>query len=104
MLQPSIDQLSELTNEACKQARVFTCAITVIIMSSVSDDSKKEQLMDIVAGVQSSRINDQRANFPGLNRQEVVNRLLTQRDGNGIPDDNFFDQLMRCQVRIILFI
>ena len=57
--------------------------------------------MDIVAGVQSSQINDQRASFPGLNRgSAVVSQLLNQTASNrdGVPNDNFFDQLMRCQV------
>ncbi|XP_067940702.1 G-protein-signaling modulator 2-like [Watersipora subatra] len=64
------------------------------------DHTKKEQLMDIVAGVQGSRINDQRANFPGLrNRRDVMSHLLSEQagQGDGVPDDNFFDQLMRCQ-------
>lgn len=76
---------------------------------SPSDHNRKEQLMDIVAGVQASRINDQRASFPALagrppgDRNSVVSQLLSQTDGGGggsgqIPDDNFFDQLMRCQV------
>ena len=73
-------------------------------LSCISEHTKKEQLMDIVAGVQGSRINDQRANFPGLrNRREVMSQLLSDRSagqGDGVPDDNFFDQLMRCQVSI----
>ncbi|KAF6022583.1 GPSM2 [Bugula neritina] len=66
------------------------------------EDTKKEQLMDIVAGVQGSRINDQRANFPGLrgNQRNVMSQLLSEGTagrGGDVPDDNFFDQLMRCQ-------
>lgn len=70
------------------------------------EHTKKEQLMDIVAGVQGSRINDQRANFPGLHnrRRDVMSQLLSERSqgqGDGVPDDNFFDQLMRCQVSAV---
>jgi len=65
--------------------------------------------MDIVAGVQGSRINDQRANFPGLrgNQRNVMSQLLSEGTagrGGDVPDDNFFDQLMRCQVRSPLFV
>ena len=67
------------------------------------DHTKKEQLMDMVAGVQGSRIDDQRANFPGLrgggatrppDSRQLVSRLLQTDPG----EDGFFDQLMRCQV------
>ena len=57
-----------------------------------------EKLMDMVAGFQSSRMNDQRASlptFPGLNSTEVIGQLVETNKG---PDDNFFEMLMRCQV------
>lgn len=59
-----------------------------------------EELMDMVAGVQASRMNDQRASlptFPGLNSGAVINQLLTNRQDNQVPDDSFFEMLMRCQ-------
>lgn len=59
-----------------------------------------EELMDMVAGVQGSRMNDQRASlptFPGLNSGAVINQLLTNRQDNQVPDDSFFEMLMRCQ-------
>ena len=59
----------------------------------------------MVAGIQGSRMNDQRAHlpeFPGLNNQEaVIGPLLNNRQpenrGNNL-DDQFFEMLMRCQV------
>ncbi|KAL3870314.1 hypothetical protein ACJMK2_038390 [Sinanodonta woodiana] len=59
-----------------------------------------EEFLDMVAGIQGSRMNDQRANlpqFPGLNSQAVINQYLKQRKDEDIPDDSFFEMLMRCQ-------
>ncbi|XP_064649370.1 G-protein-signaling modulator 2-like [Lineus longissimus] len=58
----------------------------------------KEEFLDMVAGLQSQRMNDQRANlpqFPGLHQSQAVRELL-QKQGT-IPDDSFFEMLMRCQ-------
>ena len=55
----------------------------------------------MVAGFQVSRMNDQRASlpsFPGLNSGDVINQLLTSSTDREIPDDSFFEMLMRCQV------
>jgi len=55
----------------------------------------------MVAGIQGSRMNDQRASlpqFPGLNSQAVINQYLRQRNVQDVPDDNFFEMLMRSQV------
>lgn len=89
--------------------------------SPESDESKdirlmsspaSEKLMDMVAGFQASRMNDQRASlptFPGLTSQAVIGQLLESSSGAGadgaggddnsrkMPDDNFFEMLMRCQ-------
>ncbi|BFZ20040.1 hypothetical protein BsWGS_23079 [Bradybaena similaris] len=59
-----------------------------------------EKLMDMVAGFQASRMNDQRASlpsFPGLTSQEVIGQLLNSEEKLLFPDDNFFEMLMRCQ-------
>ncbi|XP_052221182.1 G-protein-signaling modulator 2-like [Dreissena polymorpha] len=45
-------------------------------------------------------MNDQRASlpqFPGLNSQAVINQYLRERNVNDVPDDSFFEMLMRCQ-------
>jgi hypothetical protein len=54
----------------------------------------------MVAGIQSSRMNDQRAElprYPGLNSQDVINQYLHNQPTEE-PDDAFFEMLMRCQV------
>lgn len=58
----------------------------------------------MVAGIQSSRMNDQRAElprYPGLNSQEVITQYLHNQPTEE-PDDAFFEMLMRCQVIIQL--
>ena len=57
----------------------------------------------MVAGIQGSRMNDQRAampKFPGLhNSQEVLDQLMTNKSDEATHlDDGFFEMLMRCQV------
>ena len=58
----------------------------------------------MVAGIQGSRMDDQRAdfNFPGLNNSdEVIGRIRSRQEQNNenMDDyDNFFDMLMKCQV------
>eukprot|EP00095_Tigriopus_kingsejongensis_P004284 snap_masked-scaffold2020_size22516-processed-gene-0.3 protein:Tk04284 transcript:snap_masked-scaffold2020_size22516-processed-gene-0.3-mRNA-1 annotation:"hypothetical protein DAPPUDRAFT_22062" len=67
-------------------------------------DSGKDELLDMIAGVQGSRMNEQRAtvNFlPGLTKSkqpEILQRLsvATNNDEN-FPDENFFEMLMKCQ-------
>lgn len=66
-----------------------------------------EELLDMVAGFQGSRMNDQRASlpsFPGLNSGDVINQLLTSGQDSQVPDDSFFEMLMRCQVNMILLV
>lgn len=58
------------------------------------------EFLDMIAGIQGSRMNDQRATlpqFPGLNSQAVINQYLRSRMDEDVPDDNFFEMLMRCQ-------
>ena len=59
----------------------------------------------MVAGFQAPRMNDQRASlpsFPGLNSQEVIGQLLGSEEQKPVPDDSFFEQIMRCQVNYLL--
>lgn len=63
-----------------------------------------EEFLDMVAGIQSSRMNDQRAElprYPGLNSQEVITQYLHNQPTEE-PDDAFFEMLMHCQVIIQL--
>ncbi|XP_063865896.1 G-protein-signaling modulator 2-like isoform X5 [Scylla paramamosain] len=61
-----------------------------------------EELMESIAGMQSRRMDEQRASLPqlpGLNNQQVILQRLSvaASDSTPLPDDNFFDMLMRCQ-------
>ncbi|GAB6022008.1 G-protein-signaling modulator 2 [Chamberlinius hualienensis] len=70
--------------------------------TSSSNDSSlrvKEELLDLIAGMQSKRLDEQRASLPGLNNNppgppSFLQRLSTD---SSLPDDSFFDMLMRCQ-------
>lgn len=67
--------------------------------------SGSEEFLDMVAGIQSSRMNDQRAElprYPGLNSQEVITQYLHNQPTEE-PDDAFFEMLMRCQVQLTAF-
>jgi G-protein signaling modulator 2 len=58
----------------------------------------------MVAGIQGSRMNDQRAvlpEFPGLNNRDAVIGQFINRREDSQPDDGFFEMLMRCQVRVL---
>ena len=64
----------------------------------------KDELLDMIAGAQSCRLNEQRAPWnvlPGLNRSkqpEILHRLsVATTDKDSLPDDNFFEQLMKMQ-------
>ncbi|XP_077986446.1 G-protein-signaling modulator 2-like isoform X2 [Glandiceps talaboti] len=61
---------------------------------------QKEELLDKIASFQSSRINEQRASLPKLpglrtDNPTMLEQLVTNE--SQVPDDNFFDMLMRCQ-------
>lgn len=66
----------------------------------------KEDLLDMIAGAQGSRMNEQRSGvggafLPGLPRSkqpEVLQRLsVAAPDKDSVPDDSFFEQLMKMQ-------
>lgn len=67
----------------------------------------KEDLLDLIAGMQSRRMDEQRASLPrlpGLNNAnpDILRRLSSEPAGEdtaALPDENFFEMLMRCQVR-----
>ena len=67
----------------------------------------KEDLLDLIAGMQSRRMDEQRASLPrlpGLNNAhpDILRRLSSNtessEDAATLPDENFFEMLMRCQV------
>lgn len=64
----------------------------------------KDDLLNVIAGVQGQRMNEQRAamNFlPGLTKSkqpEILQRLsVATKDNQSVPDDSFFEMLMKCQ-------
>ncbi|XP_063966038.1 G-protein-signaling modulator 2-like isoform X2 [Lytechinus pictus] len=65
---------------------------------------EKEELLDEIAKLQGSRLNEQRAfsaqrlpGLPGLRANEdVVGKLLAKGD-RAEPDDDFFEMIIRCQ-------
>ncbi|XP_041481312.1 G-protein-signaling modulator 2-like isoform X1 [Lytechinus variegatus] len=65
---------------------------------------EKEELLDEIAKLQGSRLNEQRASsaqrlpgLPGLRANEdVVGKLLAKGD-RAEPDDDFFEMIIRCQ-------
>nr|CAG4647017.1 EOG090X05CB [Megafenestra aurita] len=65
----------------------------------------KEDLLDLIAGMQSRRMDEQRASLPrlpGLNNAnpDILRRLSSEPAGEdtaALPDENFFEMLMRCQ-------
>ncbi|GAB0095116.1 G-protein-signaling modulator 2 [Sergentomyia squamirostris] len=57
----------------------------------------KNNLLEMIADLQSERMDEQRATMPGLiNRSGVVLKAPTNPTG-AAPDDAFLDMLMRCQ-------
>ncbi|CAG0902400.1 unnamed protein product [Cyprideis torosa] len=84
--------------------------------------SNKEELMDLIAGIQGRRLDEQRAYLPGLtaspamlkrlreyrngattggsshlDRQHLPTTVVSPHSEAQFPDEEFFDQLMRCQ-------
>merc|ERR1719412_3516341 len=67
---------------------------------------QKDELLDLIAGVQSHRMNEQRAAvpfLPGLTRSskqppELLQRLsVATNNEENFPDESFFEMLMKCQ-------
>lgn len=81
------------------------------IAPSVSVTSPNtDEFLDLLASSQSRRLDDQRASFsnlPGLrltqnNNKSVLGHLMT--NDNKEPDEDFFDILVKCQVRMYIFV
>ncbi|EFA00406.2 G-protein-signaling modulator 2 isoform X1 [Tribolium castaneum] len=57
-----------------------------------------DDLIDMIAGMQSKRMDEQRValpHLPGLQSSSL--QKLAESRNNSVPDDNFLDQLVRCQ-------
>ncbi|XP_033119139.1 G-protein-signaling modulator 2-like [Anneissia japonica] len=64
-----------------------------------TSDEGKEELMNSIAKFQGKRMNEQRmhvASLPGLRGkdEELLSKL---KEASSVPDDDFFDMLIRCQ-------
>nr|CAD7429326.1 unnamed protein product [Timema monikensis] len=68
--------------------------------ANTSETSRvQDDLLDLIVGMQSKRMDEQRValpHLPGLHPPEVLQRL-SLTDENGAPDDTFLEMLMRCQ-------
>ncbi|XP_072375215.1 G-protein-signaling modulator 2-like isoform X1 [Diabrotica undecimpunctata] len=61
-----------------------------------------EDLIDMIAGMQSKRMDEQRVSLPHLpglqsNSRQRLSEPNRSNSVNSVPDDNFLDQLVRCQ-------
>ncbi|XP_076272973.1 G-protein-signaling modulator pins isoform X2 [Rhynchophorus ferrugineus] len=58
-----------------------------------------EDLFDMITGMQSKRMDEQRVELPTLPGLEArsLRHLSESRNNSSVPDDNFLDQLVRCQ-------
>ena len=78
------------------------CIVFFFFFFFFTERAQADEFLDMVAGIQGSRMNDQRAampKFPGLhNSQEVLDQLMNKSDDATHLDDGFFEMLMRCQV------
>lgn len=90
----------------------------------LENNSVRDDLFDLIAGMQSRRLDEQRASLPrlpGLNYFSVNNAPHLNNnhnnnntiplgqglhrpstDASAMPDDEFFEMLMRCQVKYFL--
>ncbi|CAN7991454.1 unnamed protein product, partial [Ixodes pacificus] len=63
--------------------------------------SVREELLDLIVGMQSRRMDEQRTSLPqlpGLRRSNHNNNSLHHRMSVGsVPEDEFFDMIVRCQ-------
>lgn len=70
----------------------------------------QDDLLDLIAGMQSKRMDEQRValpHLPGLcppsvtSQNPVIQRLSLADANNTTPDEAFLEMLMRCQVYIV---
>ncbi|XP_064458363.1 G-protein-signaling modulator 1-like [Ornithodoros turicata] len=62
--------------------------------------SVREELLDLIVGMQSRRMDEQRTSLPqlpGLRRNNNNNSLHHRMSVGSVPEDDFFDMLIRCQ-------
>lgn len=67
-------------------------------MSLGESSTTPDDLLDLIAGMQSKRMDEQRVELPqeGLQKPRVLQRL-SDAAPTAAPDDTFLEMLMRCQ-------
>ncbi|KAL1517420.1 hypothetical protein ABEB36_001187 [Hypothenemus hampei] len=61
-------------------------------------NEEPEDLFDLISGMQSKRMDEQRVELPNLPGLQTSGSIRSRRATNScLPDDNFLDQLVRCQ-------
>lgn len=80
----------------------------IIFMCAILPEGTKvqDELLDLIAGMQSKRMDEQRValpHLPGLHpplpsQPDMLQRLSAA--GSNAPDDTFLEMLMRCQVKV----
>ncbi|XP_076325561.1 G-protein-signaling modulator 2-like [Tachypleus tridentatus] len=100
-----------------QNTRNGTCSTSTLLICTVRKGQNiREDLFDLIAGMQSRRMDEQRASLPTLpglgvsrsfstrnhinnNNNSLGHHLLHRMsvDTAALPDDDFFDMLMRCQ-------
>nr|CAG4646227.1 EOG090X05CB [Macrothrix elegans] len=100
------DQRCSLAINENKENRQMSGATLPTSGVHESPSRMKEDLLDLIAGMQSRRMDEQRASLPrlpGLNNAnpDFLRRLSSEPAGEdaaaALPDDHFFEMLMRCQ-------
>ena len=97
-----------------KRADFYKCLNRFDWRTTESPSRLKEDLLDLIAGMQSRRMDEQRASLPklpGLNNAnpDILRQLSSHaepscEDAATLPDENFFEMLMRCQVVVDYFV
>ncbi|XP_037079847.1 G-protein-signaling modulator 2-like isoform X2 [Pollicipes pollicipes] len=105
------DFFEQLTRFQSKRMDDQRCSLTVGgganggSSSGSTPDPVKDDLIDLIAGMQSRRMDEQRADLPAgelelpgfSGSKDFIQRLSVASDADGLPDDQFFDMLIRCQ-------
>lgn len=114
----SISKSATASTVATVGRRNSSCGELLTSSSSLtgSEIGCRDELFDLIAGIQGRRMDEQRAPLPPLRRSQTSNGSSTSMEpndsvagsadrrsrqlslsGNIFPDDEFFDMLMRCQ-------
>ena len=97
------ESLKSKPNKVASMVTRSASEVASTMQSAVAGKGQqKDELLDIIAGVQGHRMNEQRATvpfLPGLSRKQPTEILqrLSVAPNNDFPDESFFEMLMKCQ-------